>query len=192
VRSEGREVSPEREAIALALGLCVSALSQLARRARRGSPRGNSSWPQPAPADPPWCLGVVGCCPAGCRGGDTGIMSWLAQQVPPYRQPRVVLSVLKSFFVSLQMLGSLGQRFSICRRLPEQVTLPSACTIPHSLQGSRPRRAGDLVDLSISFFPFAVRPSVTVAGRLQPRSVLWSWRWCSAVPQKAWQNLRSG
>lgn len=36
---------------------------------------------------------------------------------------RALLSVLKSFFVFLQMLGSLGQRFSICQRLPEQVTL---------------------------------------------------------------------
>lgn len=37
--------------------------------------------PTPAPG------GVVGCCHPGCRDRDTGIFLWLAQQVPPYRQP---------------------------------------------------------------------------------------------------------
>lgn len=149
-------------------GLCFSALSQLARHARCGFPKGNYSWSQPAPANPPQCLGEVGCCQAGCHDRDTGILSWVAQQVPPYCQPANAALILKSFFVFLQMLGSLGQRFSICRRLPEQVTLPYTCTIPHSLQGSQPQRAGDSGDLSNSFFPFAVRPSVTAAVRLKP------------------------
>lgn len=111
------------------------------------------------------CLGEVGCCQPGTPGSCRG---WHSRSLPT-ASLHTLLSVLKSFFVFLQMLGSLEQRFSICRRLPEQVTLPYTCTIPHPLQGSQPWRAGHSVDLSISFFPFAVRPSVTVAGRLKPR-----------------------
>lgn len=66
--------------------------------------------------------------------------------------PEQRCSVLKSFFVSPQMLGSLGQRFSICQQLLEQVThtMSVLCLIPYQVH-SYPEQEDRVVGASPFF-----------------------------------------
>lgn len=73
-----------------------------------------------------WLLALRQSCPGA--GGCCGTRALVGSMAPEQH-----CSVLKHFFVSPQMLGSLGQRFSICQRLLEQVThtMSVPCLIPY-------------------------------------------------------------
>lgn len=83
----------------------------------------------PGPSQHPWTphpqgLGRGVAVTLGAVTGTPGSRHGWHSRSLPTTSLHVPLAVLKNFFVFVQMLGSLEQRFSICRRLPEQVTLP--------------------------------------------------------------------
>lgn len=133
--------------------------------------KANDSWSQPAPSDPtPAVPGEGGCCHPGCCDGDTRISSRLAQQVPPHHQPARAARCTEELLCFCPDVGQPGTEIFNMPAITGAGNSPTyTCTIPHPLQGSQPRRAGVVVDLSISFLTFAIRLIVAVAGRLKPR-----------------------
>lgn len=97
---------------------------------------------------------------------EMGVLSWLPWQVLPATNLHVLLSLLKSFFVFLQMWGSLGQRFSTCQRLPEQVT--PHVPVPRFPQGLQLWRTGGSVDLSVSFVLFSLKTKCNSCWEAEP------------------------
>lgn len=106
-------------------GLCFSALSKQAKCAHCGFPKGKLFLIPASTHRPhtPSARGVAAVTLGAVTGTRGSRHAWHSRSLPT-TSLHVPLAVLKSFFVFVQMLGSLGQRFSICRRLLEQVTLP--------------------------------------------------------------------
>lgn len=154
-RQEGREASMEHKDTALAFRALLFCPFPPGEGAHCGSPKGTGSYSrsQSAPTVPPQCLGSWAAVQSAVT--EMGVLSWLPWQVLPATNLHVLLPVLKSFFVFLQMWGSLGQRFSTCQRLLEQVT--PHIPVPRFPQGLQLWRAGGSVDLSISFVLFSLK-----------------------------------